>query len=112
MKHERRAYKRISDSLQIKFEVSNIDIIMPSTSYTKDISQGGFLFRTNNVLEVGSIINIKILLHKSDEFISSLAKVVRVEEIVEGKIYDIGINFINITDNDIEKLSKYVTNKL
>lgn len=109
--NEKRAFKRIDDSLQIKYEILNSDFIMPLTSYTKNVSKGGFLFRSNVPVNLSSVLKLKFYLNDFSEFICADAKVVRVEEVVENKIYDIGIKFININEEDIDKLTKYVSKK-
>ncbi|HOV14343.1 MAG TPA: PilZ domain-containing protein [Spirochaetota bacterium] len=110
--NDRRAYKRIDNRLQVKYEVVDSNSMMPLTTYTKNVSSGGFLFRSSAPVEFGSLLRLKFYLDNLDEFVSADAKVVRIEEIVENKIYDIGIKFININDDDVLKLTKYVTNKL
>ena len=110
--NEKRAFKRIDNRLKVKYETVESNSSIPLTTYTKNVSSGGFLFRSNNPVKFGSVIRLKFFLENLNEFISAEAKVVRVEEIVENKIYDIGIEFVNVPDSDIDKLIKYLTNKL
>jgi len=110
--NEKRVYKRLDNRLQVKYETIESNSAIPLTTYTRNISTGGFLFRSSSPVKLGSSLKLKFFLEDASEFISSEAKVVRVEEIVDNKIYDIGIEFINISEKDVEKLTKYLTNKL
>jgi len=108
---ERRSFKRIDSRLQVKYEVVDANSLMPLTTYTKNVSCDGLLFRSNNPVGVGTIMKLRFYLDNFNEFIAADARVVRVEEIVEGKIYDIGVKLINVGDDSIEKLTGYVTKK-
>jgi c-di-GMP-binding flagellar brake protein YcgR len=110
MIEEKRIYKRVTDAVQVKYEVDAN--IIPKTSYTKDISEGGILFNTNTILPIDSIIKVKFFIKDSQEFIPATAKVIRIEEIVENKLYEVGIKFIDIETQDFKKLTGYVAKNL
>ncbi len=112
MNIERRKYKRIPDTIQVKYEIINDIMTVPFSSYTKDISIGGFLIKINNEIPVNSIVKLKFYIKDSNEFIPAEAKVVRIGEIIKNKVYEAGIEFINIDKKDMELLSKYVTSKI
>lgn len=109
---ERRKYKRIPDTIQVKYEIIDDIRKVPFSSYTKDISAGGFLIRINKYIPVNSIIKLKFYVKDHSEFIPAEAKVVRIEEIVKEKLYDAGIEFIVIEKEDFDALSKYIENKI
>jgi len=109
---ERRRYKRIPDTIQVKYEVINDTVKVPFSSYTKDISAGGFLIRINNYIKPESIIKLKFYIENNEEFIPAEARVVRIEEIVKDKIYEAGIELIVIDKKDFDLLDKYIANKL
>ncbi|HOJ63195.1 MAG TPA: PilZ domain-containing protein [Spirochaetota bacterium] len=109
---ERRKYKRIPDTIQVKYEIINDKMKVPYSSYTKDISAGGFLIRINSYIPVNSIIKLKFYIKDHDEFIPAEARVVRIQEIVKEKLYDAGIEFVIIEKKDFDLLSQYVTNKI
>ena len=77
-------------------------------SITKNISAGGLLFVSSELLTVGSIVELKIELPDSDEPIDCLVKVLRVEEIEEGRHYDVAGHFLDITSAHRTRLDKYI----
>ena len=111
MDMERRSYKRIDDSIQVKFVMKSDKwgSIPYDTSYTKNISGGGFLFNSKIPINVGEIIEVKFYIQSRQEFVMAVAKVVRVIDIVENKLYEIGIQFLSIKDDDEKMLLKYVS---
>ncbi len=109
---ERRRYKRIPDTIQVKYEIIDDKVKVPFSSYTKDISAGGFLIRINSYIPVNSIIKLKFYIKDNEEFISAEARVVRIQEVVKDKLYDAGIEFVVIEKKDFDLLSRYVSNKI
>lgn len=111
MKSEKRQFQRISNAIQVKYEVIDSKSKIPLTSYTRDISAGGFLIRLNSPLPINTVIKLKFFIEESGGFIPAEAKIVRVDEVVEGKVYEAGVQLININEKDVELLFKYVINK-
>jgi c-di-GMP-binding flagellar brake protein YcgR len=81
-------------------------------SVTKNVSAGGLLFVSSELVNVGSILELKIELPDSKEFIECLIKVVRVEEIEENRNYDVAGQFLDITSAQRTRLNKYVESEI
>lgn len=113
MEIDKREYERISDAIQVKFTQADKkwSSIPYSTSYTKNMSEGGFLFYSKNPIDVGSNIEIKFFLKDSTNFVSAIARVVRIGEISSNNLYEIGISFVDIEQQTMNILSKYILKK-
>jgi c-di-GMP-binding flagellar brake protein YcgR len=112
---ERRKYRRLR--AEVKVEISYTDPEKDVTSLTtdpvsKDISAGGLLVRHRKPLVVGSEVVVKFLLPSEKRYIMTFARVIRADVVEEDKLYDIGLCFIDIRDQDIERINKYVIGSL
>jgi c-di-GMP-binding flagellar brake protein YcgR len=110
---ERRIYNRIAESIQVKFVPADTkwSSIPYDTTYTRNISGGGFLFTSITALNIGDIIELKFYVNNSNEFVPATAKVVRVCDIVDNKLYEIGIQFLKIREEDLQLLLQFVSGK-
>ena len=63
-------------------------------SITDNISAGGLLFISSEPIPISSIIELRIALPDTDKPIECLGKVLRVEEAVAGKTYNISVCFL------------------
>jgi type II secretory ATPase GspE/PulE/Tfp pilus assembly ATPase PilB-like protein len=111
----KRIYRRLNNEVNVRyrvFEIENELIKRESTleesATTKNISAGGLLFIAHDKLAVGAILELKIKLPNSEELVECLARVVRVEELVEQKEYDIAVCFLDLTGAERIRLDKFV----
>ena len=112
---ERRRYRRLDT--EVKVEISYTDPERDITSLitdpvSKNMSAGGLLIRHKSPLAVGSEVVVKFLLPSEQRYIMTFGKVVRVEMVEEGSLYEIGLCFVNTRQQDIERIEKHVTNSL
>ncbi|HNZ26034.1 MAG TPA: PilZ domain-containing protein [Spirochaetota bacterium] len=111
MKSEKRKFTRIRETIQIKYEIIDSSSKILQTSYTQDISAGGFLIRLNSPLPIGSVLKLKFFIKDGSEFIPAEARVIRIDEIVADRVYEAGVELINVDKKDFELLMRYVTKK-
>ncbi|MFH1593568.1 MAG: ATPase, T2SS/T4P/T4SS family [Candidatus Omnitrophota bacterium] len=112
---EKRIYRRLSKKVNVVYKVFGSDKNLESEGFapegfsvSKNISAGGLLFVANELLSIGSVLELKIELPDGKEPIASLAKVVRVEVLEEQKNYDTAICFLDITGAEKTRLSKFI----
>jgi type II secretory ATPase GspE/PulE/Tfp pilus assembly ATPase PilB-like protein len=110
-----RAYIRLDRKINIRFKIfKSADMLLErgftpeQLSVTKNISAGGLLFVSSEPLTVGSILEMKIELPDSNEPIECLLKVLRIEEIEDGRNYDVAGHFLDISSAHRTRLNKYV----
>ena len=78
-------------------------------SVTSNISAGGLLFFSDEVLTIGSILELNLELPGSaEDAIECLARVARVEEIDQERKYSIAVCFLDITGAQRGRLNKFV----
>ena len=115
----KRVYRRLDNKVSVRYKVFEVENelikrknAVEEASATKNISAGGLLFVAHDKLDVGSILELKIQLPNSQELIECLARIVRVEELVDQKEYDIAVCFLDLTGADRIKLEKFVEGEI
>lgn len=107
---ERRNYRRIKGVFNVRVkEVEDKSSLQLSHGNTIDISASGILFRYNKPIQIDRMINVRFLRPNSFEFFEGNAKVIRCELSPNSKYYYIGIEFINLKEDDIQKLDYFLT---
>lgn len=134
---ERRKFKRLSILADVVF--TKIGTCAEEKALTKDISTGGICFVTSEELKASDILELKISLPKENEKQIKPIGIIplRIKEIfltkkknvfASGKViwvkkleiqnksqeqkFDIGVEFIHISDSDKVAINKYVVNAL
>ncbi|MCG8430541.1 MAG: Flp pilus assembly complex ATPase component TadA [Candidatus Omnitrophica bacterium] len=77
-------------------------------SASRNVSGGGILFAAVEPVEVGGILAMTIELPDGKEPLSALARVVRTEELDEGKRYDIAVCFLDLSAPERARLHTFV----
>ncbi len=111
---ERREFLRVDFETSVKYSVcSDEQVTSAASGLTKNISASGILFTTNQKLDVGTYIAISLDKHTLTDVVEIddsvivvdsklLGKVVRTEELVADKKYDIGISFLRSDSEDYD----------
>jgi c-di-GMP-binding flagellar brake protein YcgR len=87
-------------------------------SLTKNISKGGICLIAYEELKKSDMLDLKIFLPEDKKPIHAIGKIVWsksfiIGDISSGKRFDLGIEFIDITEEEANKINKYVfTQKL
>ncbi|MCM8771013.1 MAG: PilT/PilU family type 4a pilus ATPase [Candidatus Omnitrophica bacterium] len=105
---EKRRYSRIPVTLTIKY--CKEDELEPiyKDAISNDISEGGILIQTKESLPVGTPLKLYITSVRLTSPIQISGKVVRVEEVEEGKLYNLGIAFTAIEQKHTDFIKKYI----
>ena len=96
----KRQFKRVDMKTEIRI-LSNNDLFFGSSM---NISACGLLLKSDIPLEIGSLINVKVMDPKSFSFHEMDAEVVRVESESESSCYHIGIKFVDFDKKKQEDL--------
>ena len=106
---ERRNYRRIKGVFNVRVKEEDDSSLQLSHGKSIDVSAGGILFRYNKPVQIDRMINVRFLRPNSFEFFVGNAKVTRCELSPNGKYYYIGIEFIDLKEEDIKKLDYFLT---
>ncbi len=116
-----RSYPRIEDPVKMRYRLLRKDPQDPSflltdgvehPTKTIDISAAGLRFVSNALIEIGTILEIKIQFGGDFPSIDCLAKVCRVEDEGEKNLFGIVTYYLDISSADKALINKYVEGKL
>jgi general secretion pathway protein E/type IV pilus assembly protein PilB len=111
----KRAFVRLDSRVNVRYkvfksleELSRKGYKPENFSVTENVGAGGLLIYAAEAMMVGSVAELKLELPDSEEPVSCLAKVVRVEEIEPEKRYHIAVQFLDVTSSDRARINKFV----
>jgi c-di-GMP-binding flagellar brake protein YcgR len=107
MSDEKRKYKRIKSDFSVRIRRSDPRLSL-DVGNSVNVSATGILFRHDRPLEMGTMLNVRFLKPNSFDFFEGNAKVVRVEMCVGESMYEIGVQFLDMSDSDQRKLNYYI----
>jgi hypothetical protein len=124
---DKRKYFRLPEEFKLSFKPLEFPLgeESPKESVIKDVSGGGLLFGSDQLYELGTVLQLQVSLegwyrHRSSFFKSTkekanepftvIGEVVRVEKF-ENNTYDIGVKFTNVYDDDHQSLLKFINSK-
>ncbi len=108
---ERRKFPRLNASVAIEYSVLQKPQ-STETAFTKNISAGGICIIVYEEIKPGSILSLRLNLVDEHDYIDSRGRVAWVSEFCfdydNRKCWDIGVEFIGISDEERARLSKYI----
>ncbi|MCM8791992.1 MAG: Flp pilus assembly complex ATPase component TadA [Candidatus Omnitrophica bacterium] len=112
---DQRIWPRIPLKLNLRFRVikSDLDLFkkelnIEQMAVTKNISCGGLLFVFSENIPVGSILELKLEIPDGEPILECLARLSRVEEIEEGRVYEMGVCFLDLSLGQRARLERYL----
>ena len=105
---EKRKFIRIPESLEISYRYTSQS--KTAKFLTRDISQGGVRFLAHEFITPHTYLKIKLNLLKPRVTFEALVKVQWVKKAFEGERYEVGAEFIDISQQVLDRLKKYIEN--
>ena len=110
---ERRKFPRLKFVVGVDYKIVKENHFTSTATQSKDIAAGGVCIVVLDKLEVGSSLSLKFSLPDSAKPISAIGRIAWLEEFSVGsshnsKAYDAGVEFIDIEDEDKQKISQFV----
>mgnify|MGYP001357077759 FL=1 len=104
---ERRRFQRIDSNLPLRYK--NIKAAtVPMGSLTKDISEGGIRFKTNEFISLACRLVVEISLPTAQRPIKAISKVAWIRKLTSGEQYELGNQFLEISKEDKGLITDYV----
>ena len=102
-----RNYVRVKSDFLVWYQTVDEDDISFGKPASKNVSAGGILLEMEEEERVGSLLKMKFKIPDHDKDILADGKVAWVKRIAIG-IYEIGIEFTKITEEDMAAISRLV----
>ena len=105
---ERRRFQRIDSNLPLRYK--NIKTAtVPMGSLTKDISEGGIRFKTNEFISLACRLVVEVTLPTVPRPIKAISKVAWIRKLSSGEQYELGNQFLEISKEDRSLITDYVS---
>jgi hypothetical protein len=109
---EKREAKRITEETRITITLLSKDLVPPGKTFsynlTKDISLKGVKIRANTFLPINALLKIELSLTKPIRLISVLGKIRWIKTLYAGESFEIGIEFVEPSSEDIRILTRHI----
>ena len=104
---ERRRFQRIDSNLPLRYK--NIKTAtVPMGSLTKDISEGGIRFKTNEFISLACRLVVEIALPTVQRPVKVISKVAWIRKLSSGEQYELGNQFLEISKEDRSLITDYM----
>lgn len=114
---ERRKFPRLNFRVDFEYNILNKTGFKDERAETKNISTGGICIILLNKVEIGDKLKLKFYLPGVNTPIMTVGRVVWTQEFTVGTIdnstaYDVGIEFIEISEDDRQKVNQYIAGQI
>ncbi len=117
MSDERRKHKRAGEPFVMNVRI-HPDEAQKAVSFgwdkvsVKSLGAGGICFYYNRNLEIGSPVDFKIYISRDAPLVNCSGKVIRIKKHLQSSIFDVAVEFTNISKQEIEKINRAVVESL
>ena len=109
---EKREAKRIREENKVTINLLSKDLVPPGKTFsynlTKNISSKGLKIRANTFLPIDASLKIELSITKPARLISVLGKVRWIKTLYAGESFEMGIEFVNPSPEDIKILTRHI----
>jgi c-di-GMP-binding flagellar brake protein YcgR len=104
---EKRRFQRMNSNLPLRYKNLKTATV-PMGSITKDISEGGIRFKTNEFISLACRLVVEITLPMAPKPIKAISKVAWIRKLSSGEQYELGNQFLEISKEDRTLITDYV----
>ena len=104
---ERRRWQRVDSNLPVRYKNLKTSTV-PMGTLTKDISEGGIRFKTNEFISLACRLVVEITLPTVPRPIKAISKVAWIRKMSSGDQYELGNQFLEISKEDRSVITDYV----
>ncbi len=106
---EKRKTPRVKTHIPVRFrKLRDGDGNDGDSSITKNLSQGGIRFRTNEFISMACRLIVELDVPMFTKPIKAISKVAWIKKAVAGDDYEVGNQFLEMSKKDKELISEYV----
>lgn len=105
---EKRRFQRIDSNLPLRYKNLKAATV-PMGSLTKDISEGGIRFKTNEFISLACRLVVEVTLPTVSRPIKAISKVAWIRKLSSGEQYELGNQFLEISKEDRALITDYVS---
>ena len=105
---ERRRFGRINARVPLQFKDIQRPIEIYNGTLTKDISEGGVRFTSNDFLSIFTRLFVEVSVPSFSRPIKVISKVAWIQKQPRGNQYIVGLQFLDMTEEDRKHLAAFI----
>ena len=105
---ERRRFGRINARVPLQFKDIQRPIEIYNGTLTKDISEGGVRFTSNDFLSIFTRLFVEVSVPSFSRPIKAISKVAWIQKQPRGNQYIVGLQFLDMTEEDRKHLAAFI----
>ncbi|MBN1353654.1 MAG: PilZ domain-containing protein [Candidatus Omnitrophica bacterium] len=105
---EKRKFPRLEASLPLRYKELSGNTYLTKGTLTKNISEGGTRFVIDRFLSLASHLVLEIKLPMHSKPVKTISKIAWIRKQPTGATYEIGNQFLAMSDEDESLISKFV----
>ena len=109
---EKRRYPRVQTTLPLRYNELHGKSYSAKDTVTKNISEGGVRFQTDRFFSLACHLVVEISVPELFKPIRTISKVAWIKKLPSGTEYEIGGQFLAMTNEDEEQLAQYTKRAL
>ncbi|MFC1807081.1 PilZ domain-containing protein [Candidatus Omnitrophota bacterium] len=106
---ERRRAPRINARIPLQFKDIQRPIETYTGSLTKDISEGGTQFISSEFLSIFTRLLLEVSVPSFSRPVKAISKVAWIQKIPRSNQYNVGVQFMDMTEEDKRQLSSFIS---
>lgn len=105
---ERRRHPRVISAMPVQYRGIRQDGDAAVGTVARDISNGGIRFVTNEFISIFTRLVVEVSIPSTPKPVKAISKVVWIHKRPYGEQYEIGMQFVDMTEEDKRNLSQFV----
>ena len=106
---EKRRFKRIDSNLPVQYKNLRKAGVTPAGSLTRNLSEGGVCFKTNEFISLACRLVVEISLPTVTKPIKAISKVAWIRKVPSSDQYELGNQFLEMTKEDKSVIEKFIS---
>ncbi|UCH12597.1 MAG: PilZ domain-containing protein [Candidatus Omnitrophota bacterium] len=105
---ERRRFGRINARVPLQFKDIQRPIEIYNGTLTKDVSEGGVRFTSNDFLSIFTRLFVEVSVPSFSRPVKAISKVAWIQKQPRGSQYMVGLQFLDMTEEDRKHLAAFI----
>jgi c-di-GMP-binding flagellar brake protein YcgR len=105
---EKRKHKRVDSTFPVQYRNLRKAGVMPAGSMTRNLSEGGVCFKSNEFVSLACRLVVEISLPNMMKPVKAISKVAWIRKVPSTDQYELGNQFLEITKEDKANIMNFV----
>ena len=105
---DKRKHKRVDSTFPVQYRNLRKAGVMPAGSMTRNLSEGGVCFKSNEFISLACRLVVEISLPNMTKPVKAISKIAWIRKVPSTDQYELGNQFLEITKEDKANIMNFV----